>query len=117
MNILQDGVPKDDTIISVMVAREVHHVPVLQVCRVVKVVPVHVLVHLCHDDEDEDGGSAGDVLLKFYVLVDLREKLFESIRPMANGQTDISTASRSGEDLSSKCVNRDDEPEVVMQKV
>ena len=63
LNILQDGVPKDDTIISVMVAREVHHVPVLQVCRVVKVVPVHVLVHLCHDDEDEDdedGGSGDD---------------------------------------------------------
>ena len=62
LNILQDSVPKDDTIISVMVAREVHHVPVLQVCRVVKVVPVHVLVHLCHDEEDdEDGGSKDDV--------------------------------------------------------
>ena len=67
MNILQYGVPKDDTIISVMVARELHHVPVLQVCRVVKVVPVHVLVHLCHDEEDsegeddEDGGSGDDV--------------------------------------------------------
>ena len=62
LNILQDRVPKDDTIISVMVAREVHHVPVLQVCRVVKVVPVHVLVHLCHDEEDdEDGGSSDDV--------------------------------------------------------
>ena len=62
LNILQDGVPKGDTIISVMVARELHHVPVLQVCRVVKVVPVHVLVHLCHDDEDdEDGGSDDDV--------------------------------------------------------
>ena len=62
LNILQDRVPKDDTIISVMVARELHHVPVLQVCRVVKVVPVHVLVHLCHDEEDdEDGGSGDDV--------------------------------------------------------
>ena len=52
------------------------------------------------------------LVLKVHVLVDLREKLFESIRPMANGQTDISTASRSGEDLSAECVNRDDEPEV-----
>ena len=55
------------------------------------------------------------LVLKVHVLVDLREKLFESIRPMANGQTDISTASRSGEDLSPKCVDRDDEPEVDMQ--
>ena len=60
MNILQDRVPKDDTIISVMVARELHHVPVLQVCRVVKVVPVHVLVHLCHDDEDDEDTGGGD---------------------------------------------------------
>ena len=52
------------------------------------------------------------LVLKVHVFVDLREKLFESIRPMANGQTDISTASRSGEDFSPKCVNRDDEPEV-----
>ena len=52
------------------------------------------------------------LVLKVHVLVDLREKLFESIRPMANGQTDISTASRSGEDLSPKCVYRDNEPEV-----
>ena len=52
------------------------------------------------------------VELKVHVFVDLREKLFESIRPMANGQTDISTASRSGEDLSTECVDRDDEPEV-----
>ena len=57
------------------------------------------------------------LVLKVHVFVDLREKLFESIRPMANGQTDISTASRSGEDLSPKCVDRDDEPEVNMQKV
>ena len=60
LNILQDRVPKDDTIISVMVARELHHVPVLQVCRVVKVVPVHVLVHLCHDEEDDEDGGSGD---------------------------------------------------------
>ena len=57
------------------------------------------------------------LVLKVHVLVDLREKLFDSIRAMPNGQTDISTASRSGEDLSPKCVDRDDEPEVVMQKV
>ena len=57
------------------------------------------------------------LVLKVHVLVDLREKLFESIRPMANGQTDISTASRSGEDLSPKCVNRDDEPEMLLQQV
>ena len=57
------------------------------------------------------------LVLKVHVLVDLREKLFESIRAMANGQTDISTASRSGEDLSPKCVDRDDEPEMLLQQV
>ena len=38
-DIFKDGIPKDNAVISVMVAWQVHHVPSFQVRWIVKVLP------------------------------------------------------------------------------
>ena len=90
LNILKDGVPKDNAVIAVVVAWQVHHVPSFQVCRIVKVLPGHVLVNL-------------------------RKKHFQAVRTVADGQTHISASPRCSQDLSTKGVDRDDELQVLLQ--
>ena len=89
-DIFLDYVPELDTVVPVVVARQVHHAPVLEIFDVVKVVPVHV-------------------------LESLRQKFLDSVRAMANRQTAVSTSSRTDKNLAAEGVDGDDEPEVLLE--
>ena len=73
-----------------VVARQVHHSPFLQILNVVKFVPIHPL---------ESFG----------------QKFLDPVTAMTNCETLISTSTRSNQHLPSEGVDGDDEPEVLLQ--